>query len=113
MLVPLGEMREPVRILTPIRTVDEAGGEVWGYGESECIFMSIRGLSGSESLQFGQVNAKITNVGFGHYIDLFSISAKERIKMVETGQEFDIAGPPVNDPKKAWTKLTLVYRENP
>lgn len=110
MLVPLGEMREQVVILSPVRTADESGGEVITYTESQPLFASLRSLSTTEAVQFGQVNADISHVLFGHWPDLNQCTAKDRIKLVESGVEFDINGGPLNDPKRSYTRLNLVSR---
>ena len=112
MQTPIGEMRESVAILTPIRTVDSSGGEEYGWGVSDPLFMAIRATSTREALAFGQVNADVTHVAFGHWAELNQLTSKQRIRILETGQEFDIAGLPVNDPKRAWTRLSLIWREN-
>ncbi len=112
MRAPLGEMREQVAVLTPIRAVDESGGEVITYAESDPTFVSIRGLTTNESIQFGQVNADISHVCFGHYESLNQLTSKNRIRVLETLQEFDINGGPINDPKRSFTRLNLVLREN-
>jgi len=112
MLVPISEMREPVVIRIPVTTIDESGGEVQGYADSDPLFVSVRALSARESQQFGQLNADITHVFFGHWHDLGALDSDARLRMIETEQEFDIVGPPINSPTRDWTKLTLVYREN-
>lgn len=110
MLVPLGQMRDPAVILTPQRSVDSSGGEVIEYVASEPIYIALRALTTTEGVQFGQVNADITHVCFGHWHDLAALSSTQRIRVEETGDEYDIAGAPVNDPKRGWSKLTLVLR---
>lgn len=112
MQVPIGEMREPVSILTPVRTTDASGGEVISYTESEPHFVSIRALSTAEAVQFDQINASISHVCFGHYEPLSQLDAKNRIKLLETDQEFDINGGPIKDPKRGWARLNLISREN-
>lgn len=112
MLVPLGQMRDPAVILTPVRGADEFGGEVITYVESPCIFVALRSVTSKEAVEFGQLNADTNFICFGHWHDLSQLTAKDRLKVTETGQEFDILGPPVNDPKKGFTKLNLVLREN-
>lgn len=112
MQVPIGEMREPVVIMTPVLTIDESGGEYFTYTETGPLFVSIRAISTNEAIQFSQVNAEISHVCFGHWHDLNALSATNRVRMVETLQEFDIAGGPINDPKRAYSRLNLVYREN-
>lgn len=112
MQTPIGEMREPVRILTPVTTVDESGGEVQGYGESEMIWISIRPQGTREALASQQVDATISHVAFGHYQDLSSITSKERIRLETTGAEFEVVGGPINDPMYRHTKLQLRSREN-
>ena len=112
MLVPLGQMREPVIILTPVRSTDESGGETLIYTESDPVFVALRSLTTTEGVQFGQVNAAVTHVLFGNWNDLAQLASNQRIRVVETNQEFDIAGAPINSPKRDWTKLTLVWREN-
>lgn len=112
MLIPLGEMREIVVVRLPVTTVDASGGEVQGYSESDPIYVSIRSLNSREFASYGQVNGEISHMCFGHYNDLNAIGSDCRIRNVETDQEFDISGPPVNSPKRDWSKLTLIYREN-
>ena len=92
MQVPIGEMREPVSILTPVRTTDASGGEVISYTESEPHFVSIRALSTAEAVQFDQINASISHVCFGHYEPLSQLDAKmqahmqERIRLATIGR---------------------------
>ncbi len=112
MRTPIGEMREPAVVLTPITTVDSSGGEVQGYGASDPIFVSIRAMTAREAEQFGQIDGQVSHVCFGHWPDLNGIRSDARLRLVETSQEFDIVGPPLNSPERDWTKLTLVYREN-
>lgn len=112
MLVPLGQMRDPAKIITPTRVNDASGGETVTYVEGDTIFVALRALTTSEAVSFGQVNASITHVLFGHWGDLNAINSKQRIRLVESGAEFDVAGGPINSPKRDWTKLTLVSREN-
>lgn len=112
MQVPIGEMRESVAILTPTLQRDESGGEETVYVEGNPIFVAIRGTTAREIESFGQVNGDISHICFGHWADLGAVSSKSRIRILESGQEFDIAGPPVNSPTRDWTKLTLVWREN-
>lgn len=112
MLAPIGEMREQVVILTPVRSVDASGGETFTYTESDPLFVSLRPMNAAESVQFQQVDAEVTNVCFGHWQSLNQVGSNNRIKILETGQEFDINGGPINDPKRAWTRLNLIAREN-
>ncbi len=112
MLLPVGEMREPVVLLSPTVVRDESGGEEITYTASNPLFVSIRAMTARESQQYGQVNAEISHICFGHYADLSSVTSDTRLRISETGQEFDIIGPPVNSPTRDWTKLTLVWREN-
>lgn len=112
MLTPIGEMREPVLLLTRQRTTDEAGGEVLAYSESDPIFVAIRATNTLEQTQFNQVNADVSHLCFGHFQDLNGVASTTRIRELETGTEYDIAGLPINDPNKAWTKLMLVLRDN-
>lgn len=112
MLTPIGAMREPVVVLTPVRTADGSGGEVVTYTPSDPIFVSIRATTTNESVQFKQVGADINHVLFGHWPDLNQIKATHRIRIIESSQEFDIDGGAINDPKRAWTRLNLKLREN-
>jgi len=112
MRIPIGEMRESVSVLTRVRTADASGGESITYTEGDPIFVSVRALSTAEAVQFGQVNADITHVCFGHYESLSQLDATNRIKLLETDQEFDINGGPLNDPKRAWTRLNLILRDH-
>lgn len=112
MLTPLGEMRTPVRIITPTRVNDASGGETVTYVEGDMIFAAVRAVSTSEATQFGQVNAAVSHVLFGHWHDLSQITSKQRVRIVETDEEFDITGGPINSPKRDFTKLQLVLREN-
>lgn len=112
MKTPIGEMREPAAIQTPTRTTDESGGDVISYADGDCIFLAIRAIGSREMMEFAQVNAEVSHVCFGHWCDLYDVSSKQRIKVLETGQTFDIAGPPMNDPKRAWSRLNLIWREN-
>lgn len=112
MITPIGEMREQVVVLTPVRTVDQSGGEVIGYGASDPIFVAIRSVSTREAVQFGQISSEVSHVCFGHWQSLKEITAEDRLRIVESDQEFDIAGDAINDPKRAWTRLHLVARSN-
>lgn len=112
MIPPIGQMREPAVLLTPVRSVDEAGGEIVTYVEGNPIFVALRALTTTEGVQFGQVNADITHVCFGHWADLNALVSTQRLRIVETQQDFDIAGLPINDPKRAWARLNLVHREH-
>jgi len=112
MLAPIGEMREQAVVLTPVRVADASGGEVITYTVSDPIFISLRSLSTNESVQFGQINSEVSHVSFGHWHDLNNITAKHRVRILETLQEFDINGDPINDPKRAFTRLNLVARSN-
>lgn len=112
MITPIGEMREQVVILTPVRTVDQSGGEVIEYNASDPLFVAIRGTNTREAVQFGQLSSDISHVCFGHWHSLNQLSATDRLRIVESGQEFDIDGLPINDPKRAFTRLHLVLRDN-
>jgi len=112
MLTPIGQMREPAVILTPVRTTDSSGGEIITYVEGAPIFVSLRSLGTREANELGQVNADISHVCYGHWVDLGTISAKQRLRVLETSQTFDINGGPLNDPKRAYTRLNLIEREN-
>lgn len=112
MLAPVGEMREVVRLREQVVTTDRSGGEKVAYIESPDFFVALRPLSPTESTKFNQVDAQVTYLAFGHYHDLKNVKATHRLQVVETKQEFDISGPPLHDPKRAYTRLNLVWREN-
>lgn len=113
MLTPLGQMRDPVIVLTPVRSVDASGGETLTYTEGDPVFIALRPVTTSEGVKFGQVDADISHIAFGHWGDLSALGATQRIRMVEDPtQEFDIVGLPVNSPKRNWTRLHLVMRDN-
>ena len=112
MQIPIGEMREPVSILTRVRGTDASGGEVITYTEGDPHFVSIRAMSTNEAVQLGQVNSAITHVCYGHYQSLNALDATNRIKRLETDEEFDINGGPLNDTKRAFTRLNLILRDN-
>ena len=112
MLTPLDEIKEPVRILTEITTVDASGGEVKGYGLSEVIWISLRAMTANENISFGQVGAQASHVAFGHYGDLVSVTSKDRIRSEITSEEYDIVGAPIHSPDRDWMKLILLWREN-
>ena len=112
MKLPLGEMREPVVVRIRVTTVDESGGEVAGYAESDPIFVSIRAVGSRELLAYGTISADVSHVCFGHWHDLKDIRSDARIRMLETDQEFDVVGPAVQSPERDFAKLTLVWREN-
>jgi hypothetical protein len=103
-------MREAVAILTPELLIDDAGGQDTVYVEDDPIFVSIRPLTSTEQTQFAQVNANISHVIFGHYTELCDVPATARIRWLEFSVDFDIAGSPINDPQRAWTKLTAIQR---
>ena len=110
MLTPIGEMREAVRIVTLTVTQDEAGGEVKTYVPGDLIWLAIRPLSTTEAVQLGQVNAEISHVAFGHYESLRYVRADDRVRMEETGEEFDVAGLPVYNNLRDWARLNLISR---
>lgn len=112
METPLGEMREAVAILTPELLIDDAGGQDTVYKENDPIFVSIRPLTSAESTKFAQVNADISHVIFGHHSELSDVPATARIRWLEFDIDFDIAGNAINDPQRAWTKLTAIQRFN-
>lgn len=112
MITPIGEMREQVVILTPVRTVDQSGGEVITYTSSDPLFVAIRSVSTREAVQFGQISSEVSHICFGHWQSLKDIKATHRLRIVESDQEFDVAGDAINDPKRAWTRLHLVVRSN-
>jgi len=112
MQIPIGEMRESVVLLTPVLSRDESGGEVKTYTESPPFYVAIRALNARETLSYGQINADISHVCFGHYFDLVTIGSNALLRVKETGQEFDVIGPAVNSPDRDWSKLTLVWREH-
>lgn len=112
METPLGEMRESVAILTPNLLIDDAGGQDTVYDESDPIFVSIRPLTSTEATQFAQVNANISHVIFGHYGELNAVSPDSRLRWLEFGIDFEIAGAPINSPNRDWTKLTAIRRFN-
>jgi len=112
METPISEMRESVAILEPRTLIDDAGGQDTGYDETDPIFVSLRSLTATEATQFAQVNADISHIIFGHYADLCDISADARIRWLEFGIDFDISGSPINDPSRAFTKLTAIRRFN-
>lgn len=103
-------MREPVRIVSLTVTQDEAGGEVKTYVAGALIWLAIRPLGTTESVQLGQVNAEITHVAFGHYDVLRTVRADDRVRHEETGEEYDIAGLPVYNNLRDWARLNLISR---
>ena len=111
MKVPIGEMRDRAFILTAVRDTDASGGELITYTPGDCaLFVSVRSLSTTESVQFGQVAADVTHVLFGHWTELNQVGGTDRIRLEESGQEFDINGGPINDPKRSFTRLNLIAR---
>lgn len=112
MLLPIGEMREVVVIRTPTVTRDDAGGQETTYIESDPLYVSLRAVGSREAIQFGQVNAEVTHVIFGHWHDLSGLPSDARIRLVEDDTEFDVIGLPINDPKRAFTRLNVLRREN-
>jgi hypothetical protein len=112
MLIPLGQMRDPAVVLSPTRSVDEFGGEIIEYTESDLIFIGLRAVTTAEAVQFDQMNATTNFICFGHWHDLGLLTSQDRIRLAETDEEFDINGAPINDPKKGFTRLNLVLREN-
>lgn len=113
MLTPLGQMRDPVVILTPARSTDTSGGEEITYTAGNPIFIALRATTTTEALQFGQISADVTHIAFGHWGDLQALTAKHRVRLYEDADvEFDIAGDPINSPKRAWARLNLVLRAN-
>lgn len=112
MKVPIGEMREPVAVLTPSTTKDESGGEVITYTQGEMLFAAIRPLGSREQVQYGQVNAMISLVMFMHYQDAVSVDDGTRIRNLETAEEYEVVGLPMHAPDRGFTKLTLTRRAN-
>lgn len=113
MLTPLGQMREPVQILSPVRTVDNSGGEVITYTASNPLFLALRSTNSKEGVQFGQINSDVSHVAFGHWAELNGLTSRHRIRLVEDiDTEFDIDGGPINSPKRDWSRLNLVLRSN-
>lgn len=113
MIIPLGEMRFPALILTPVRVADQSGGEEISYTESDPVWLALRSVSTNERVQFGQLAADISHVAFGHWSDLNGLTAEHRIRSFEDASlEFDISGGPINSPKRDHTRLNLVQREN-
>ena len=113
MITPLGEMRFPALILTPVRLVDQSGGEEITYTAGDQIWLALRSVSTGERVQFGQLAADISHVAFGHWADLNSVTAKHRVRSFEDASlEFDVSGGPINSPKRDHTRLNLVQREN-
>ena len=113
MLVPVGQMRDAVLILTPVVGIDNSGGEVITYTVGDPIFVALRAVTTREGVQFGQMNADVTNIVFGHWGDLNALTANNRIRLYEDETiEFDMAGSPINSPKRDWTRLHLIRREN-
>lgn len=112
MLPPIGEMREPVVVLTPTTVIDESGGETTTYVASDTHFAAVRPLTARETAQFNQINGSVTHALFGHYEVFKAVTSDSRIRLVEDNTEFDIVGPPLNSPKRDHTKLMLELREN-
>lgn len=113
MRTPIGEMREIVAILTPTLSSDEAGGEQTTWTAGSAVHAAIRPLSAKEQEQFGQINAEVSHVLFGHWHDFNAVSSAARIRDLVTLDEYEIAGPPLNSPKHDHTRLNLIWRENP
>lgn len=112
MLTPIGQMREIVAVLSPTTTVDESGGEVTTYKQSPSANAAVRSVSTKEAVQFGQINAEVTHVLFGHWYDFHATPPEAKIRDLETDEEYEIIGGPINDSKKGWTRLNLVRRFN-
>lgn len=109
---PIGEMRDPMAILTPTDVADQSGGQETVYAESASVFCSIRPLTTREATVFAQVNAEISHVMFGHYEELKDVAANDRIRWLEMGIDFDVAGLPMNSPSRNFTRLSLIQREH-
>lgn len=113
MLVPVGQMRDAVLILTPVVGVDTSGGEIVTYTVGDPIFIALRSLTTREGVQFGQMNADVTHIAFGHWGDLNTLTSTNRIRSYEDESiEYDMSGPPINSAKRDWTRLHLIRREN-
>jgi head-tail adaptor len=112
MRAPIGEMRTPAAIMTPSVARDASGGELKTYADGSTIFVALRATSGTETAQFGQIAANVSHIAFGHWYDLNEITADHRLKIIESGDEFEVYGPPMNDQKRSFTRLNLVLREN-
>ncbi len=112
MRIPLGELREPVIIRSPTVVTDEAGGESVTYTESPQTWAAIRPASAKEGREQQQMNASSTHILFGHWQDFSRVTSEDRIRNLDTGEEFDIVGPPLNNPARDHTKLNLLLREN-
>lgn len=112
MRTPVNEMRDQIVILTPTTGKDASGGETTTYVPGNPLWVALRPTSTREAVQFGQIDAEVTHVLHGHWHELNAISAKARIRRVEDSVEFDIVGLPLNDPKRAFTRLNVKQREN-
>ncbi len=112
MLLPIGEMREPVAILKPTTTRDASGGSETTYEQGEQLWVALRSPTTREAAQFGQINADVSHILFGHWHDLNSIPSDSRLKHLETDVEFEVVGLPMNDPKRAFTRLNIIEREH-
>lgn len=113
MIIPLGQMRDPVVILTPVRGTDESGGEDITYTAGDPIFLALRSITTREGIQFGQMNSDVSHIAFGHWFDLNTLTSEHRVRSLEDETvEYDIDGGPVNDASRGFTRLKLVRREN-
>lgn len=112
MLTPIGEMRHPAEVLLPTVTKDASGGQTTTYTAQPRIFVSLRPVTARERESFGQINAEVQYVVHGHWQSLNALPSDARLRIIETGQEFDIVGPPVNSAVRDWTRLHCVEREN-
>lgn len=112
MLTPIGEMREVVAILTPIAGTDSAGGQSTTWVAGDPLFVALRSPTSREAVQFGQTNADISHVIFGHWHDLNALVSDTRLRNLETDIEYEVVGLPQNDPKRAWSRLNVIHREN-
>lgn len=112
MLTPIGEMRDVIAVLTPTTTIDASGGEVTTYAQGDPLYVALRATTTREAVQFGQVNADVSHVIFGHWHDLNGLSANAKLIHWETGEQYELVGMPINDPKRAFTRLNVTRREN-
>lgn len=112
MEVPIGEMRQPAVLLSPVVTIDEAGGETVTYAESDFFYCAIRVVGSKEALAFGQINAEVSHICFGHYHDFKQVTSDMRLRDLDTNIEYDIAGPPMIGQHFDHARLNLLQREN-
>lgn len=109
---PVGDMRVPAEVLLPTVVTDSSGGQTTTYVAQARIFVSLRPVTARERESFGMIESEVDYVIHGHWHALKDTPSDARLRVIETGQTFDIVGMPVNSAAHDWTRLHCLEREN-